>query len=231
MIRRFFGAVRVALRRYFVAGFLAFAPIAITVWAILAIVRYLDNLVLPRVLRWVLPGDYTPPSIPLLGAIFTLALIVLLGVIARHFFGHELLRIWERALRRVPVARNIYTAVKQLAEAIFNVGSETHFNRVVMIEYPRKGLFALAFTTGAARGIVQSVTPQRMINCFVPTTPNPTSGFYLLVPEAELIEVDLTVEEAFKLVMSAGLVAPGDDDEDAAAEPAPATPPLPEGSR
>ena len=221
MIRRLFDAVRETLRRYFVAGILFFAPIGITIWAIVSIIRWLDNLILPRLLRAVVPGDYTPPPLPILGTLFTLLAIVLIGFIARHLLGGGVIRLWERVLKRVPVASNIYMAVKQLFEAIFSVGSRTQFRRVVLIEYPRKGLYALAFTTGPARGVVQQVTPQTMVNCFLPTTPNPTSGFYLLVPEEELIDVDLTVEEAFKLVMSAGMVTP---DATEPAEPAPEVP-------
>lgn len=208
MLARLFAKVRTVLRRYFVAGVLAFAPLGITVWAIAWIVRQLDALLLPRLLGLVFPGAEEPPQIPLLGAIFTLLVILLFGVVARHFFGWELVRLWERLLVRVPVARNIYAAVKQLLEAIFVRGSGANFRRVVLVEYPRKGLWAIAFTTGPARGVVQAATGAEVVNCFVPTTPNPTSGFYLLVPEEELTTVDLTVEEAFKLVMSAGLVAP-----------------------
>jgi uncharacterized membrane protein len=131
-------------------------------------------------------------------------------VIVRHFFGAELLRAWERLLSRVPIARTIYGGVKQLLEAIFTRDRQSQFNRVVLIEYPRKGIYAIAFTTGPARGRVQEATERRVINCFLPTTPNPTSGFYLLVPDDEVIEVSLSVEEAFKLIMSAGMVSPED---------------------
>lgn len=212
MISRLWKNIRLVLRRYFVAGVLAFAPIAVTLWAIAWIVRRLDNLLLPTVLRWIFPATQDPPTIPLLGAVFTLVVILLFGVVARHLFGWELVRLWERLLSRVPLARNIYAAVKQLFQAIFrsNDASST-FNRVAIIEYPRKGLFALAFLTGPVRGIDVSRLPPDMMNVFVPTTPNPTSGFYLLVPEADLIPVDLSVEQAFKLVMSAGLVSPGDE--------------------
>jgi uncharacterized membrane protein len=141
--------------------------------------------------------------------VFTFAVIILLGIIARHLLGGEFQRAWERLLGRVPLARSIYGGVKQLLEAIFASSKQSsRFNRVVLIEYPRKGIFALAFTTGPARGVVQEATEAEMVNCFLPTTPNPTSGFYLLVPEDEITDVNLTVEEAFKLVMSAGLVSP-----------------------
>ena len=200
-------ATREALRVYFTAGILAFAPLGITIWAISWIIQRLDNLLLPRVLTWF--GLEDPPRLPFVGALFTFLVILLMGVIARHLFGGQIVRVWERLLSRVPVAGNLYAGVKQLFEAIFQ-RSETRFNRVVLIEYPRRGIYAIAFTTGAARGIVQEMTEKHMINCFLPTTPNPTSGFYLLVPEDEVHEVDLTVEDAFKLVMSAGLVAPGE---------------------
>jgi uncharacterized membrane protein len=199
-----------ATRRYFVAGVVVFAPIGITVWAIASIVIWLDNLLLPRVLKLVLPGVDEPPSLPILGMLFTFFVIILLGIVARHLFGGEFLRAWERLLSRVPVARSIYAGVKQLFEAIFSSNRTSQFNRVVLIEYPRKGIYALAFTTGTARGVVQDATEKNMINCFLPTTPNPTSGFYLLVPEDEVTEANLSVEEAFKLVMSAGIVAPED---------------------
>ncbi len=209
MRRRFFAFLREAIRRYFVAGILFFAPIGVTIWAIVSIIVWLDNLLLPRFIKLVLPGIEDPPSIPLVGMLFTFVVIIFLGVIARHLLGGEFQRAWERLLARVPVARSIYGGVKQLVEAIFaSSGQSARFNRVVLLEYPRRGVYALAFTTGPARGIVQEVTDLEMINCFVPTTPNPTSGFYLLVPEEDLTEVDLSVEDAFKLVMSAGLVTP-----------------------
>ena len=200
--------IREALRRYFVAGILLFAPIGITIWATAWIIRTLDDLLLPYALRMLFPGIEDPPRLFLVGAVFTLLVIILLGVVARHLFGAELVRIWEGLLARVPIARNIYGGVKQLVEAMMRADRGERFNRVVLVEYPRKGVFALAFTTGPARGAVQAALQQNMVNCFVPTTPNPTSGFYLLIPEEEVRPVDLTVEEAFKIVMSAGLVTP-----------------------
>jgi uncharacterized membrane protein len=208
--RTFWARLRAGLWRYFVAGILAFAPLGITIWAMAWIIQRLDNLLLPHLLSLVYPGIDELPQVPFIGALFTLLVILLMGVIARHFFGTEFVRAWERLLARVPVARNIYGGVKQLFEAIFTRNQQSQFNRVVLIEYPRKGIYAIAFTTGPARGPVQEATARRMINCFLPTTPNPTSGFYLLVPDDEVVEVALSVEEAFKLIMSAGMVSPED---------------------
>ncbi len=200
--------LRRSLGGYFVAGVLTFAPIGITIWAIAWIIQRLDSLLLPRVLHLLFPDLEVPPNLPFVGAIFTLFVILLFGVVARHLFGREIVRLWERLLSRVPVARNIYAAVKQLLDAIFVSGSQTNFRRVVLVEYPRRGVYAIAFTTGPARGPVRQVPALELVNVFVPTTPNPTSGFYLLVPEEDLTVLSITVEQAFKLVMSAGLVAP-----------------------
>ena len=211
MLGRLWNTVWEATRRYFLAGLLAFAPLGITIWAVAWIIQRLDNLLLPRVMQLFLPGTATPPeSPPLVGALFTFLVILLSGVIVRHLFGHEIVRIGEAMLSRVPVARSIYGGVKQLFEAIVHSNTRTtSFNRVVLVEYPRRGLYAIAFTTGPARGAMQAARPEKpLVNCFVPTTPNPTSGFYLLVPADEVYDVDLTVEEAFKVVMSAGLVSP-----------------------
>jgi uncharacterized membrane protein len=222
MIRRIWHWLAEATRRYFVAGVVFFAPIGVTIWALGSIIVWLDNLLLPHLLKFLIPGIDEPVRLPILGMLFTFFVIILLGVIARHLLGNEVLRVWERILSRVPIARSIYSGVKQLFEAIFTTAPRHQFNRVILVEYPRKGVYALAFTTGAARGVVQEATEKRMINCFLPTTPNPTSGFYLLVPEDEVVEANMTVEDAFKLVMSAGLVTPGDNGDE---QPAPDAPP------
>ena len=222
MFSRWMARIRRSLGGYFVAGVLTFAPIGITLWAIAWIIQRLDSLLLPRLIRLLFPDLETPPNLPFVGAIFTLFVILLFGVVARHLFGREIVRLWERLLSRVPIARNIYAAVKQLLDAIFVSGSQTNFRRVVLVEYPRKGVYAIAFTTGPARGPVGRIGPPDLVNVFVPTTPNPTSGFYLLVPEEDLTVLSITVEQAFKLVMSAGLVAPEESTPSGPREKAPA---------
>ena len=184
-----------------------------TIWVIAWIFQKLDNVLLPHLLRLLFPDVEEPPRLPFVGALFTLLSIMLLGVIARHFFGAELVRAGERILARVPIARSIYGAVKQLTEAIFLSRSQSSFRRVILIEYPRKDVWAVAFTTGPTRGLVQNTLDEPMVNCFVPTTPNPTSGFFLMIPEREVRNVDMSVEDAFKLVMSGGLVHPGENAE------------------
>jgi len=211
MMKRFWKATREAVRRYFVAGLLAFAPIGITLWALGWIIQSLDNLLLPRVIQWIFPDvSPTPDMPPLVGALFTFLVILFSGVIVRHLFGHEVVRLSEQLLSRVPIARSIYGGVKQLFEAILTTSTaQSSFSRVVLVEYPRRGMWGLAFVTGEVRGpLRRCFDERRMLNCFIPTTPNPTSGFYLIVPDDDVIEVALTVEDAFKVIMSAGLVTP-----------------------
>jgi uncharacterized membrane protein len=210
-MKNFLSHLRAAIRRYCMAGLLAFAPIGITLWAIFWIIQKLDNLLLPQVIAALGPQLDEPADLPpLVGAIFTFGVILLAGVVVRHLFGNELLRVGERLLNRVPVARSIYYGVKQLFEAIFSSStSPQSFSRVVLVEYPRRGIWGIAFVTGAVRGpVARAFDDDSMLNCFIPTTPNPTSGFYLLVPENETREVDLSVEDGFKVIMSAGLVTP-----------------------
>jgi uncharacterized membrane protein len=134
----------------------------------------------------------------------------------------ELLRAWERLLARVPLAGNLYAGVKQLFEAIFTGSDTSQFNRVVVIESPRKDLYAVAFTTGETRGAIAEGLRRRLLNGFVPTTPNPTSGVFVMVPEEDAVELNLSIEEGFKLVMSAGLVNPAEFEAPKAAVPLPA---------
>lgn len=194
------------LQRDFIAGLLTLAPLGVTIWAISWIFGFLDNLLLPRLLRIFGVDASTRP--PFVGVIFSVVFIVIFGILARHFFGQRLVAIWEDFLTRIPVARSIYGAVKQLVETIIQTNGQEQFRRVVLLEYPRKGIYGIGFMTNRAANLLPEAPHLALVSVFVPTTPNPTSGFYLLVPESELIDIDISVEEAFKLVMSAGLVLP-----------------------
>lgn len=203
------------LRRNFIAGLLTVLPIVITVWIIGWIIALLESaiLLLPRALR---PENLLPFYVPGLGAIVTLAMIVALGFAVSTLVSQRLSRMVNRWLLRIPVFRGIYGAVKRLVEAILTPQQQS-FRRVVLIEYPRRGVYAVGLVTGITEGEVQARTAARVVNVFVPTTPNPTSGYYVLVPEDDVIPLSMTVEEAFKLVMSGGIVTP----EAAASEAAP----------
>ncbi len=148
-----------------------------------------------------------PFPIPGLGFILVFVVLFLAGVSVRNFLGRKIVALGERIMSHIPFVSKIYSAVKKLVESIF-FGAGKDFKRVVLIEYPRKGIYALAFVTGVSTGEVQDKTEKRVINLFLPTTPNPTSGFYLLVPEEDVIPLEMTVEDAFKLLMSGGILSP-----------------------
>jgi uncharacterized membrane protein len=199
--------IRERLRRNFFAGLLVLLPLVITIWLLGWIIGIMDGLLdfLPAQLN---PFSYLPFTIPGLGALFSLALIFFLGFLATSVVTRRALAVWDRLLSRIPIFRGVYTSVQSLIESIF--GHDDGRRRVVMIEYPRKGIFTVGFTTGDAPSELGRKSKERLINVFVPTTPNPTAGFYLLVPETEAVPLEMTAEEAFKLIVSGGMIGPAE---------------------
>ena len=194
------------LRHYFLTGLLATVPLGLTIYAVVLLVRLTDN-----ALR-LLPARLHPDAlfgfhIPGLGLILSLAGIFIVGILASNLVGRRLVGLWESLLSRIPLARNIYVAIKQLMETLFS-RRDKNFSDVVLVEYPRKGVWVIGFVTGEGSGEIQVKTEQTLINVFVPTTPNPTSGFLLFVPKNELISLEMSVEEGFKLAISGGIVIP-----------------------
>jgi len=203
-------SVFAGLRAYFLAGILVTAPIAITIYLTFAFLRFIDTKVrnlLP--LEKMLPPEYLPYALPGIGIIIAVAFFIMVGWFARNFLGRLLIRISEYLLDRMPVIRNIYGAIKQVFETIMASQSQA-FREVVMLEYPRKGVWSIGFVTGRSEGEVQALTENETINVFVPTTPNPTSGYLLFVPKKELHYLHMSVEEGVKLVVSAGIITPPD---------------------
>lgn len=203
-------SVLTRLRGYLIAGVLVTAPITITAWLTIAIINFIDrrvkNLIVPdgqdyynEIFNWL--------SIPGVGIIIALVFLMIVGMLATNFMGRFFVKIGENILDRVPIIRSLYGATKQIIETVFANQSEA-FREVVMIEYPRKDMWVLGFLTGRTKGEVQEKTSMGVVNIFVPTTPNPTSGFLLFVPEKDVIRMDMTVEEGLKLIVSAGIVTP-----------------------
>ena len=192
------------LRTYFLTGLLIVVPIGISAWFLHLIIDWTDNklTLLPPVLH---PNSYLPFPVPGLGLILTLISIFIVGVVTTNFIGKAFVSLGERVVDKIPLIRSIYILVKQVMETIFSQDKEG-FKRVVLIEYPRKGLYSIAFVTGVARGEVQAKTSDTLVNVFIPTTPNPTSGFLIMVPEEDTIPLKMDVEAAFKLVISGGMV-------------------------
>lgn len=194
------------IRNYFIAGLLTVVPLSITIYVINILLRNAD-----RIFN-LIPSRFNPKAhlafpLPGLGAILVLTMIFVIGLLVKNYVGGRIIDFGERIVYQIPLVRPIYSAVKQLLIAIFSQ-SYDGFKRVVMIEYPRRGIYALGFVTGIASGEVQELTKERVVNVFLPTTPNPTSGFYLLIPEKDIIPLKISVEDAFKLIISGGLATP-----------------------
>ena len=199
--------VRESLQRYFLSGLLVFLPVAITLWFLGWVIELLDSVldILPTRLH---PNSYLPFPIPRLGAVVTLFLILFLGVLTRGVATRRFLAAWEKVLIQIPVFRGVYTAVQKLVQTF--LGQSQANRQVVMIEYTRKGVYAVGFAMGRAWHELEKKNEAPLVNVFIPTTPNPTSGFYLLVPANDVAPLDISMEEALKLITSGGLITPDD---------------------
>mgnify|MGYP001813659927 FL=1 len=194
------------LRRYLVAGLLIWGPLAVT----FLLLRFAVN-VMDKTLA-IIPQQYRPDEllgfhIPGLGVILTFAVLFVTGMLAANYVGRYVVGGWESLLDRIPVVRSIYSAAKNFAEIVFSDSSDS-FKNVLLIEYPRKGLYSIAFQTSSSLGEVQGRTGEEVVCCFVPTTPNPTSGVVIMVPRKDVIVLDMDVDEALKMVISLGVVVP-----------------------
>jgi uncharacterized membrane protein len=200
---------RARLRRMLVTGILILIPVAVTVFVLVQIFRFMDGIFAPLVSRLLgrALGAEAPVHIPGLGVLLTFLLILLLGWLSTNVAGRRLLRSFERVLLRLPVAKSIYGATKGILDTVSKNQTEA-FKRVVLIEYPKKDLFALGFVTGGARWGEINERLGDLLLVFVPTTPNPTSGFLLLVPRNEAIDLPITVEEGVRMVISGGILLP-----------------------
>lgn len=220
------------LRNNFLAGLVVVVPIALTMWMIWTFVGWIDSWVLPFV-----PGYYHPDAlidrffgdsawfkmifgedvrvnVRGLGVVVFLVFTVFVGWVAKGLIGRSFLAWGERLVDRMPVVRSLYNGLKQIAETVFNQSSEAKFDKACLVEYPRKGIWAIAFISTKAKGEIDAKIPvdEDIISVFLPTTPNPTSGFLLFVPRHSVMELDMSVEDCAKLVISAGLVYPNAKD-------------------
>lgn len=205
----FWRNVLTRVRNNFITGLVVIVPIGVTIWLFWSVTGWIDGVVLPLV-----PGKFNPETligidIRGVGVVFFLLFTLLVGWVAKGMIGRSFINWGERMVARMPVVRSVYNGLKQISETIF-AQSEQSFDRVVLIEYPRKGLWGMGFVSTSAKGEVSRRIPvdEQVLTVFLPTTPNPTSGFLLFVPKSEVIELEMSVEDAAKMIISAGLVAP-----------------------
>ncbi|MDP2707660.1 MAG: DUF502 domain-containing protein [Burkholderiales bacterium] len=195
------------MKKYFVTGLLGWVPLGITLWVLHLLVSTMDQtlLLLPaefRTERWL--GVYVPG----MGVVMTVVVVLVTGVVVTNFLGQRLLLFWEGVLSRIPVVKSIYNSVKQVSDTLFTSGGHA-FRKALLVQYPREGSWTIAFLTGEPGGDVINHLHGEYWSVYVPTTPNPTSGFFLMMPKADVIELDMSVDAALKYIISMGVVAPG----------------------
>ncbi|HSO42893.1 MAG TPA: DUF502 domain-containing protein [Rhodospirillales bacterium] len=195
------------LRAYFLAGIVITAPISITFYLAWMFITFVDSRVTPLIPEAYSPTTYLPFALPGLGLVIVVVALMLIGALTAGFVGRLVVRFYDRVLGRMPVLRSIYGATKQIIETVV-AHQSTAFREAVLVQYPRRGIWSIGFLTGVTRGEVQKLTEEEVLNVFLPTTPNPTSGFLLFVPRGDLVILDMTVEEALKMVISGGIVTP-----------------------
>jgi len=199
-------------RASFLTGLVVIAPISLTFWLIWTVVGWIDGVVLPFVPRQWQPNQYVGFDLRGIGVIIFLIFTILVGWIAKGVIGRGILRWAESLVDGVPVVRSIYNGLKQIAETVF-AQTDTSFDKACLVEYPRKGIWAIAFVSTSGKGEIRSgINQGDIVSVFLPTTPNPTSGFLLFVPKVDVILLEMSVEDAAKLVISAGLVYPNGKD-------------------
>ena len=205
-----FSNLKRRLRNIFITGILITVPVAFTLFILNFLFKLLDNLVVPWFIKTLIrigtpiPEDFRLPG---LGLILIVLLIFVIGVLTQSFLGGKLVQLGEMIVDRIPVVRSIYTGAKQVVTTIAEADTKA-FRKVVLVEFPRKGIYSLGFITGTTEGEVQELTNAKLVNVFVPTTPNPTSGFLVFVANEDIIELTMTVEDGIKFIISVGIVTP-----------------------
>ena len=193
------------LRNYFISGLLFWIPLVLTFIVIRFFLELLNKIIPPKYLPETLFNLNT--DFPGSGIVLVLLVILVTGVMVSNILGRKLVTLWERVLNKIPGFRNIYNVLKKVSDTVFNTSTES-FRKAFLIQYPSKGIWVIAFQSGDYKGEAQSIIGEEIINLFVPTTPNPTSGFFVMMPKKDVFELNMTVEEAFKIVISAGVVIP-----------------------
>lgn len=194
------------MKSYFVTGLLIWVPLVITAWVVNLLIVTMDQTLTLLPVGW-LPQSWLGYAIPGLGLVLTGLIILVTGVLAQNIIGERLVRLWESLLSRIPIVRSIYSSVKQVSDTILSPSGNA-FRQALLVQYPRPGVWTVAFRTGSPAPEVLDKVPDEMVSVYVPTTPNPTSGFFLMMPREQIIELSMSVDQALKYVVSMGVVAP-----------------------
>ena len=193
------------LKNYFFTGILVTAPVVITFWIVISLINLFDRLITPVIPYYLNPNFYLPRDVPGLGLIVLILFMVVIGSFTANFFGSWLLKKTDLIIQRIPLIKVFYKTIKQILETILKTNSDA-FREAVLVEYPRKGVWVIGFTTGDVEGEIKTKLKKKLTNVFIPTTPNPTSGFLLMVPNTELKKLNVSVDDAIKTIVSAGII-------------------------
>lgn len=195
------------MKKYFITGLLIWIPLAITVWVLTSIIGTMDQSLrlLPSALH---PVNWLGFNIPGAGTLLTLVVILLTGMVATNIIGQRMVRFWEGVLSRIPVVKSIYSSVKQISDTVFS-GTGDAFHKVLLVRYPHPQAWSVAFQTGLPAQSVSNVTSEEMVSVFIPTAPSPVNGFFFFVRKQDTIELDMSVDDALKYIVSMGVVTPG----------------------
>jgi uncharacterized membrane protein len=194
------------MRKYFITGLLILVPLAITAWVLNLVISTMDQSLLIVPERWQ-PRTLFGFDIPGLGTILTILIVFITGLLTSNFLGNYVVRMWEKVLQRIPIVNSLYSSVKQVSDTLFS-SSGNAFRKAVLVPYPHPQSWTIAFLTGAPGGDVKNHLVGDYVSVYVPTTPNPTSGFFLMMARSDVVELDMTVDAALKYIVSMGVVAP-----------------------
>jgi uncharacterized membrane protein len=193
------------LRNYFISGLLFWIPLGLSIVVIKFFLELINNIIPPQYLpETIFNLDKTIPGS---GIILVLLIIIITGALVSNFIGRKVINSWDRFLSKIPGFRGIYKAIKKLSDTVLSSSGDS-FKKAVLVEYPRRGMWTIAFQTGEYHGEVEKIIGEDIINIYVPTTPNPTSGFFIMMPKKDVIELNMSVDDAFKLIISTGVVSP-----------------------
>jgi uncharacterized membrane protein len=196
-----------AVKKYLITGLLIWIPLVITIWVLKLVVDVLDQTLLLLPLEW-RTERLLGVHVPGMGVLLTLVIVLVTGALAANFIGARLVQIWHQLLHRIPFVSSIYSAVKQVSDTLFSSSGEA-FRKAVLVQWPHKGVWTIAFLTGVPGGSVVDHLKGDYVSVYVPTTPNPTGGYFVMLPRADVIELDMSVDDALKYIISMGVAAPG----------------------
>lgn len=216
-MKQIWEAVKAIFKKYFIAGTLVLIPIIVTIWVLKAITIWADSFIISLIPTQLLPQSIYERVVPGVGLVVTIGLILITGVLTRLYFGKKLVSLGDLIMSKIPIGRSIYNVIKQFLSEILT-RDKKRFRGVALIQWPKQGTYMLGFVTGDPILSLKKLGPGPWVNIFIPTTPNPTSGFFVMLPQSEVVPLDISIDYAFKLIISGGIVTQENEHQDNSTE-------------